>query len=312
MNSNNPKISFIPKSSIARGDDVFGGSRPKSLVSFLAIVMFLLVGGAYIALYYYNLSLADKVDQKVSEIKVVQEKFLQSAEIQKARQFNDRAILTKKLLDSHVVVTPIFEFLSENTVSSIKYTNFIFKQEKDFQTLELSGEALSYSSLVNQLDILKNKKEEIASYSLSEVSLTNLGRVTFVIKIVFNPGYLSYTNMKRGASEVAASAHLQKSAPTSSQETNESFPTSLVASSSTQKEATGLTELSAEKNTTATTSAVFDAPEIVSLGQESLESATTTSISVDVPAEDGTHSIGTQMDMPVQEKKSFWSWIKFW
>lgn len=312
MNSNSPKISFIPKSSIAHGGDIFGGSRPKSFVSFLAIVMLLFVGGAYIALYYYNLSLANKVDQKVSEIEVVQEKFLQSAEIQKARQFNDRAILTKKLLDSHIVVTPIFEFLSENTVSSIKYTNFIFKQEKDFQTLELKGEAPSYSSLVNQIDILKNKKEEIASYSLSEVSLTNFGRVTFVIKIVFNPGYLSYSNMKRGASEVAVGVHFQ-STSTSSQEITGSFPVSLIASSSTQKEATSLTELPSEKNTTATTSAVSDIlPEVVSLGQESLGSATTTSISTDVPVEGGVYSVGTQMDMSVQQKKSFWSWIKFW
>lgn len=276
MNSNAPKISFIPKSSMSRGGDDFGRPRPKSIAAISSIIIFFVIGSVFAGLSYYKSLLDDDIANKIATIKDAQAKINQSPAIKQAKEFNQRATLTKQLLDSHIAITPVFDFLNKNAVSSIKYDSFTFRQEEKSEYVEIKGEAPSYASLVNQLDVIKSKNKELASYSIKDVLLTEFGSVKFTLKITFVPGYLSYTNSQRTAVQ---------------------FLVPPTANESLEAQASGLTPLPPYN----TQSSADGTTSVSSVGQVS---NTTTG---DVSAQ-----TAPVVAPETQAEKSVWLWLKFW
>lgn len=295
MNSNAPKVSFIPKNSLTHEDDAFGTSRPKSLVAALAVVIFAVTVGVYGGLLYYKSLLAEEIQKQTVKIKTAQDKLTKSPDVEKAKVFNTRAELARQLLDSHLVVSPIFDFLSLNTITAIKYESFAFKREVGIDSLELKGEAPSYASLINQLDIIKKKQIEISGFEIRDIGLTKLGTVTFTLKLSFVPGYLSYTNDQRKSNENAVF------------DTQTSAPMNAVSGTGQQMPQLGTTSPSLAVPVLQDSGTTLDA----SVGQN----APTAPLSMTERTPEKTESVDfTQSELLPSEggSRSFWSWIKFW
>lgn len=193
MTSDQPKVSFIPKETLIREEPFLERPRPKSLLGFLAVVSLFASVGAYAGLYLFNLTLKQDADAVLAKVEAAQAAFVQAPSIEEARLFQKRAQLAEELLGTHTVVTPVFKFLEENTLSSIYYTSFSFKKGEQGFTVELAGEAPSYASLAYQSDKLNNKSVELSEFSFSNITLTKFGSVGFNLKLVFTPEYLLYS-----------------------------------------------------------------------------------------------------------------------
>ncbi len=195
MNSDTSKISFIPKSPLAHDDAFVVRRRPTSLIAVLAVITFFGSVSAYVFLTFYSNTLDKKMSGLTAQIQDLQKSFDQP-EIKEARIFNARAKLVHDLLDQHIAVTPLFDFLSENTAESIFYTKINFKRAGDSSPLhvELTGEAPSYASLAHQVDVLRQQDKELASFEVENISLTSKGSVGFLFKLAFNQEYLSYAS----------------------------------------------------------------------------------------------------------------------
>lgn len=193
MTSDQPKVSFIPKETLVREEPFLERPRPKSLLGFLAVVSLFASVGAYAGLYLFNLTLKQDADAVLAKVEAAQAAFVQAPSIEEARLFQKRAQLAEELLGTHTVVTPVFKFLEENTLSSIYYTSFSLKRGEQGFTVELAGEAPSYASLAYQSDKLNNKTVELSEFSFSNITLTKFGSVGFNLKLVFTPEYLSYS-----------------------------------------------------------------------------------------------------------------------
>ena len=142
-----------------------------------------------------------KVVAKRDEINLIQQKFSDAPQISKAQVFRSRAELARELLDNHTVVSPVFTFLSENTVESILYEKFSFESGTDGAMLELTGEAPTYMVLAYQGDILRKKTKELSKFEIGNISLTEFGTVAFTLSLTFVPGHLSYSsNLSRAES----------------------------------------------------------------------------------------------------------------
>jgi len=209
MASNSLKFSFIPKSSFGQEESFIERKRPRSIVEFIASVSFVLSVGAYGALYFYNVSIVKQIDAKQKE--VTSTEVYDQAGINKAVAFRTRVELAQKLIGAHLAVSPIFDFLTQNSLNSIYYDQFSFKRDKDTWVLDLTGEAPSYSSLAYQTDVLRknikdNNNRELYSFELSNVTLTRFGTVTFGLKAIFAPNYLSYTKTLPSESPSASNA----------------------------------------------------------------------------------------------------------
>ncbi len=192
MDGSNPKVSFIPKGSLVREESFLERRRPRSAIGFIAGVVFVLVTGAFAGLYYFNDKLNQHVAEKTDEINKAQQEFKNAPEVGEARVFRARADLARELLNAHTITSPIFKFLSKNTTENILYDKFSFKKGAEGGVVELSGEALTYASLAYQADVLRDKKE-ISNFSISNITLTKFGTISFSITMVFAPEYLLYT-----------------------------------------------------------------------------------------------------------------------
>lgn len=201
MDGSASKISFIPKSPLVREDSFLERPRPRSVIGGLAVFAFLGSVGAYGGFYFYDLSLAQKINSKTEEVKTLQEVFNASQEVKNAKVFRSRAELAKELLDRHTVVSPVLAFLSENTVDNIYYDNFLFAKKEAGWTLELMGEAPSYATLAYQGDVFRKKTAELSDFTITDITLTNFGTVTFTLNFTFVPSFLSYVK-EVGASQM--------------------------------------------------------------------------------------------------------------
>lgn len=191
MNGDSPKISFIPKSPLVEEDVFIARPRPRSILGFLAALLFLVSVGVYTGLYFYHDFLSREIQKKTGEIGMAQRALNSSPEIGKAKVFNARADLARTLLSKHIVVSPIFDFLSQNTLESILYNDFSFKGEEGVLTVSLKGEAPRYSSLAYQSDVFRANKN-LLGFSVENIELTKEGNITFGFTMVFDRAFLSY------------------------------------------------------------------------------------------------------------------------
>lgn len=192
MDSNNSKISFIPKESLVREESFLERRRPRSAMIFIASLIFLSSVVAYAVLLYYNNSLNQTIANRITEIENLQREFTNAPEVREAKVFSARANLARELLSSHVVASPIFNFLSKNTVGTILYDKFSFDNGEKGAVVDLSGEAPSYASLAYQADVFKKQTKALASFTVNEVTLTEFGTVSFSFTMIFKPDFLSY------------------------------------------------------------------------------------------------------------------------
>ena len=192
MDSSNSKISFIPKESLVREESFLERRRPRSAMIFIASLIFISSVVAYAALLYYNNSLNQTIADRITEIENLQREFTNAPEVREAKVFSARANLARELLNSHVVVSPMFEFLSKNTVGTILYDKFSFENGEKGAVVDLSGEAPNYASLAYQADVFKNQTKVLSSFTVNEVTLTEFGTVNFSFTMIFNPDFLSY------------------------------------------------------------------------------------------------------------------------
>lgn len=198
MFDTNSKISFIPKSPLVREEGAFR-SRPRSAFAVIASFVFVSSIASYFGLSFYHRALADNVNQVTSEIESLKKDF-DRPEIQDARVFRARADSARTLLKEHITMRPLFHFLEQYTVERIFYTEFSFVRDRESRpTLDLKGEAPDYASLAYQMDIFREKKE-LLSFTVSDLTLTKIGTVTFSLSLVFAPDFLSYEKSTREAS----------------------------------------------------------------------------------------------------------------
>lgn len=206
MDTPTSQVSFIPKSPLVREESALDRKRPISLVRVLAITLFVSSVGAYASIYAYDLTLTKKIATETEKIRQLQAQFSNAPQVEEARVFRARAELMQELLEEHIVVSPVFEFLSKNTLERVFFDRFSFKRNDDGNLLvELSGEAPGYATLAYQMDVLRGKTSELAQVVAKDVTLSPFGTVTFGLVLVFQPEYLSYLKVNAGAPASASS-----------------------------------------------------------------------------------------------------------
>jgi len=322
MAINPPKVSFIPKAPLAYKQSFMASRRPRSVSGILAIIAFVASIGAYAGLYFYESSLSTNIEAKNTEIKAAQSKLSRAPEIGEAKVFRARAELANELLSSHVVVSPIFEFLEQNTLTSVFYKDFNFKHSTDGWTLVLAGEAPGYSSVAYQMEVLRrNNTNKFIDFLIGDVMLTNTGTVTFNLTMTFSQNQLSYLNLYKKVPSVSTSA--PSGVATTSPSVATSTPLVLPVTPAPQKGAAVApsTEVPSVPSTLFFTPSLSEpaAPGTTTLGTPSA-STTTPQGATSTPSSVGGWTVATTTEAqapvavtePSPQSTSWWSWFKFW
>lgn len=290
------KISFIPKGSLAREETFLERPRPRSLLGFFATFVFLASVGSYVGLYFYNDILTGRINGLALHVQNIQKDFEQP-EIAQARVFRARAGLVQKLLNEHIVVTPIFDFLATNTAESVFYHDLKFARgEKGALSLEVSGEAPSYTSLAYQADVFRQKDEELLGFSVDNIMLTKTGSVSFVFNMTFVPQYLLYVKLHTATSDTGLISGDAPSLPAISAEP--------------AKDVSGLPD---GGSTVSQSDATTSAPSSVGSGATASFETQCEEPLVSKVLDDGrTICVERETSGLEDSQVSFWSWFKFW
>lgn len=205
MDSNN-KISFIPKKALARSD--FSGKQPVSLFLTLSFSALLITCAIYGGAYIYVQTLEKGIDIKRKELQDLRNNFDLSI-IDKARDLKARLKSAQELVDGHIALSSIFDFLQQATLRSVGYNSFQYIRKDGKLDISLGGMAPSYASVALQKDgysLETGNQGHLTTFSMGDYRLDENGNVSFTLKASLNPSLFLYKNSQEVASQEAPSA----------------------------------------------------------------------------------------------------------
>ena len=190
----NFQTSFIPKKPLAEERVV--APRHTSIFSFLATLVFFGSLASAAGVYFYKANLTKTNEDKSKQIIAAQNSF-QPTLIKTLERLDTRITDAKVLLNSHIVVSPIFDALQINTLKSIQFTKFSYTTPTDPTapiTVHMSGRARDYASIALQSDQLAMNKN-VHNSIFSNLALDPVtGTVTFDIVFTVDADLVRYTN----------------------------------------------------------------------------------------------------------------------
>jgi hypothetical protein len=187
---NSFQTSFIPKKPITTSRPV--RTSRFNLFSFFSILALIIIGALAGGLFFYQAYLTNQESILSSSLKKVSASFDQNT-ISQLELYNKRATVAKTLLDSHVVLSPLFSTIGALTIPTVQYTQFDQTTDPTGFSVKMSGIASDYKSIALQADSFNGA----SGHPFQNVVFSNLkkdtsGGVTFDVQFTVDPSLLSY------------------------------------------------------------------------------------------------------------------------
>ncbi|MEA3399025.1 MAG: PilN domain-containing protein [Patescibacteria group bacterium] len=191
------KTSFIPKKPLATSKKK-KEKRPLGILSFISIIIILGVGFWIGGLFIYKNILVNQKAQLSESLKISRSSFELNT-VSELENFNRKVNVSKDVLRSHHVITPLFDVLEEITLPSVQFTKFIYQADNNKFLVLLDGLAKDYTSVALQSEEFNlNKSRYFKNVVFSDLTLSeNLdskGFVSFSLSFSIDPSLLSYEN----------------------------------------------------------------------------------------------------------------------
>jgi hypothetical protein len=111
---------------------------------------------------------------------------------------NNRIEESKKLLNSHLAISPVFTMLEQNVLRNIRLKNMKFSYAgSDKIKIELAGTAADYDALSKQSDAFGSEalRKFISTPVISDFNPTADGSISFNFTANVDPKLVSYENI---------------------------------------------------------------------------------------------------------------------
>jgi len=195
------QTSFIPKKSLDIGASNRGGGFG-GLVFLIALLVFIAslvsAGGVFAYKQYLQGALASKANQ----LKLAEGAY-DPKTIEALVTLDDRLTQAKILLNSHVAVSNLFNFVSTQTLTNVSFSNFSYTLGNDGSAaITMEGVADSFSSVALQSDQL-NANKLLKNVVFSGIAVDATGHVSFNLTATVDPSILSYSEALQGGGSIA-------------------------------------------------------------------------------------------------------------
>lgn len=187
--------SFIPKKPIT----VTSTRVPSTvnLFALVAIVLFIVCLGLSGAVFFYNNLLAKQIEDNKASLDRAKGAF-EPELIQQIIRRDTRIETAKSLLEGHISVTPLFDYLSTVTLKSVRFRDFNFSYlASDKIQITMRAQGQSYAAVALESDLL-NSQKNLHNTILSGMSLDPAGTVSFSVSTTIDPGIFSYATSVSG------------------------------------------------------------------------------------------------------------------
>lgn len=186
------RTSFIPKKNTA---PVAEKKQRKNvnILSFIAFIIFLISLLTAGGLYLYKVLIEKNIEEMSLSIDRVREA-IEPDLVANLIEIDSRLTTSQNLLEDHKIISPIFRFLEDSTLKTIRFEDFKYDiSENDGPVLRLSGEARNYTSLALQSDIF-GAEEMFKEPIFSNLRLNIRGNVGFSFSTPINNASILYKN----------------------------------------------------------------------------------------------------------------------
>ena len=184
------QTSFIPKKPITATSSVW--EKTVNIFSLVATVLFIVSVAFSGGVFFYEKLVADQI--KTNEVNLNKSKsHFDPNLIENVKRLDTRIETSKKLLSSHVSVTPFFGFLSSVTLKSVRFKDISFSYlSGDKVVVLMKGQAQSYEAVALQSDLLE-EQSNLNDTVISDMALEAAGTVSFNVTTTVNSNLLSYS-----------------------------------------------------------------------------------------------------------------------
>lgn len=188
------QTSFIPKKPIMASSKDRGSGM--SLFLLLSIIIFTVSVALAVMVFVGQKYLLSEIEKNKQDFAKAKDAF-DSLTIEKLARLDKRIESSKKILEGHTAVLPVFDYLEANTLKNIRFKSFELSFSED-NTVELvmSGQAKSFSAVALQSDVFSEDKN-FKNPMVSDLDLTLEGGVIFNFKSNIDPQSLSYKNTRK-------------------------------------------------------------------------------------------------------------------
>jgi|SRR3989344_240756 len=181
--------SFIPKE--PETGEVFK-KKKAGLFGMVAVLLFASAIVLSIALFIYRGMLKSDITALQTEL-VLTEKSIDKKTINEMSQFSKRLRLTQSIILKHQVISGFLEALSNETVSSVYFTDFSYTNTaEDNISVAMRGKASGYAAVALQESVFK-KNKNFKSVVFSNLTLADGGLVSFDLNIALDPKISVYS-----------------------------------------------------------------------------------------------------------------------
>ncbi|MBU6390192.1 hypothetical protein KGQ31_01440 [Patescibacteria group bacterium] len=211
------QTSFIPRKTVTKTANF--RAEPVSLFLLISIIIFILTLASAGAVFVYKRMLIGSIADMDARLSQAKNSFEPSF-ISTANRLNQRIEAAKKILLAHTVVTPVFDFLANDTLATVRFNDFSYSlDDNGTATLSLSGEAKSFDSVALQSDVFGGEKF-ILSPVFSDLNPSQNGNIVFKFVGNLDPAFISYKknlqlNQSAAAPQGTATAPISNVPPSS-------------------------------------------------------------------------------------------------
>ncbi len=195
------QTSFIPKKPVIAATGKV--ATPISLFSLIATIFFIvglvLTGG----MFFYKQLVLKQIEASKEELDDAKGAF-EPEVIKDLVRLDSRLTAGNSLLENHVAVTPLFDFLSSVTLRSVRFKDFTFTYlASDKIQVQMKGQAQNYASVALQADLL-SEQTSLTDTVLSDMTLEPAGTISFNVTTTVNPSLVSYSSIVSGTEAPSA------------------------------------------------------------------------------------------------------------
>ena len=172
------QTSFIPKKPVTTSEPIKPGGM--SLLLLVSIIIFLVSLGLAGYVFLEKNLLIQKINSDQTTIETNKSGLVSdSITVESLVELNSRINVAKGLLGKHVAISPIFNFLQQATLKSVRFKNFSFsslgKSDTGVNTvsIQMSGVAKDWETVASQADEFgkSDYKKIITEPKISDLSL---------------------------------------------------------------------------------------------------------------------------------------------
>ncbi|MES2087840.1 MAG: hypothetical protein V4467_02495 [Patescibacteria group bacterium] len=184
------QTSFIPKKTVPQR---VGNGRPESVsvVMVVSVVIFLLTAASAGGVFAYKKILIERINSKNKQFVDAKNSF-QPGFIEELNRLNKRIDSANTILAKHTAVSPIFDFLADTTLATVKFSKFSYGlDDLGDVSLSMTGLAKNFDAVALQSDLF-GKEPRIKNPVFSDVNPDQKGNIAFKFSASLDPNFISY------------------------------------------------------------------------------------------------------------------------